>query len=193
MSVVSIAIVLMSSNIVLSQVTTDYLTVYLWDSINKERYADARIRIYEGSQPSIVGGEQAWRNLLFDTDIEIGPGIPTSHVSWYGAKSNGTYTIRAISDRWGGEVIKVVTGGGDVELFFDSATEPSEIPEILPEVTPATTPTPEPNSESEVEADSTETLLILVIAAIAVVIIVVIVAVYRRAKKKNLESQQTSG
>ena len=79
MSVVSIALVLMSSNIVLSQVTTDYLTVYLWDSTNKERYADARIRIYEGSQPSVVGGEQAWRNLLFDTDTEIGPGIPTSH------------------------------------------------------------------------------------------------------------------
>lgn len=189
LSVVTIAIVLMASSIPLLQAqSTDYMHVYLWNNTNKERYADGRIRIYKGSQPSVIGGQYVWRNKLFDTVNEIGP-IPTSSVSWYGAESNETYTVRANSTSWGGEVSKVVTGGGVVELFFDSATEPSDIPDEIPEE-PTETPeeptvdnsTPENNSETELKDYSTELLLILVIA---IVVIVVIVVLYRMAKKKN--------
>jgi len=187
-SVISIAIVLMASSIPLLQASTEYMHVYLWNNTNKERYADGRIRIYKGSQPSVIGGHQVWRNKLFDSDNELGHGRTTSSISWYGAESNETYTVRANSTKWGGEVSKVVTGGGVVELFFDLATEPSDIPDEIPEE-PTETPEEPPVDNSIPENDSgtelddfTQVLLILVIA---VVVIVVIVVVYRMAKTKT--------
>lgn len=186
-SVVTIVVVLMVSSTPLLQASTDYMHVYLWNGIDKERYADGRIRIYKGSQPSLIGGQYVWRNKLFDTATEMGSET-TPSISWYGAESNETYTVRAVSTKWGGEVSKVVTGGGVVELFFDSATEPSDIPDEATEE-PQTTEeptadnsTPEGNSGIEPGDNFTQVLLVLVIA---IVVIVVIVVVYWRAKKKN--------
>lgn len=177
----------------LLQASTDYMHVYLWNNTNKERYADGRIRIYKGSQPSIIGGHQVWRNKLFDSATELGRRT-TPSISWYGAESNETYTVRANSTTWGGEVSKVVTGGGVVELFFDLAIEPSDIPEEIPEEpieTPEESPVdnsiPEKDSETELKDDFTQVLLILVIA---VVIIVVIVVINKMVKKKNRNGQQ---
>ena len=182
-SVIGIVIVLMASSIPLLQASTDYMHVYLWNNTDKERYADGRIRIYKGSQPSVVGGQYVWRNKLFDTATEIGSAT-TPSISWYGAESNETYTVRANSTKWGGEVSKVVTGGGVVELFFDSATEPSDIPDEATEEPTETSeePTSEGNSGTELDDNFTQVLLILVIA---VVVIAVIVIVYRMAKKKT--------
>lgn len=148
--------------------TPPCLAVRVWEDTSETHYLAARVRIYEGEQPSWNSqtSQMEWQNLLWDTEEW------TVHLSWYGAKSGVLYTVRAT--RGNLDVSKTTVGKGWVEMHLKQAPTPEE-PEPLqeppeeksPEATdlptpPLNEPLPEPEILSPTEIPEPESKVPLV-------------------------------